>query len=79
MEQINNKIIIYQVLPRLFGNTNAKLSHNGNVAENGTGKFASFTSKALNAIKEMGVTHIWFTGIIEHATGIQAITSMHCV
>lgn len=68
MEQINNKIIIYQVLPRLFGNTNAKLSHNGNVTENGTGKFASFTSKALNAIKEMGVTHIWFTGIIEHAT-----------
>jgi len=68
MEQINNKIIIYQVLPRLFGNTNDKLIQNGSANENGTGKFASFTNKALSAIKELGVTHIWFTGIIEHAT-----------
>lgn len=29
---------------------------------------ADFTTKALNEIKTLGATHIWYTGIIEHAT-----------
>lgn len=63
-----NKLIIYQVFVRLFGNNNHHCIHNGNIAENGCGKMADFTAKALNEIKKLGTTHIWYTGIIEHAT-----------
>ena len=63
-----NKLIIYQVFTRLFGNNNAHCTYNGSLAENGCGKMADFTTKALNEIKKLGVTHIWYTGIIEHAT-----------
>jgi len=63
-----SKFIIYQVLPRLFGNENNTNKQNGTIEENGCGKFNSFTPKALNAIKSMGTTHIWYTGVIEHAT-----------
>jgi len=63
-----SKIAIYQVLPRLFGNYKETYKINGDLAENGCGKFNSFTPKALNEIKKLGITHIWYTGIIEHAT-----------
>ncbi len=63
-----NKMIIYQVFPRLFGNQNASLKKNGNIEENGVGKLSDFTPKVLDKIKELGITHIWYTGIIEHAT-----------
>lgn len=62
------KMIIYQVFPRWFGNTNTKLVHNGSMSENGVGKFSDFTPLALRKIKELGTTHIWYTGVIEHAT-----------
>ncbi|MDR3061572.1 MAG: alpha amylase C-terminal domain-containing protein [Dysgonamonadaceae bacterium] len=62
------KIQIYQVLPRLFGNTNATNKPNGTIEENGSGKLADFSKKALAEIKKMGYTHIWYTGLIEHAT-----------
>jgi len=63
-----SKFVIYQVLPRLFGNFNSTNKHNGTIEENGCGKFNSFTAKALTEIKLLGVTHVWYTGIIEHAT-----------
>jgi glycosidase len=62
------KTIIYQTFPRLFGNFNEKLVYNGNLSENGCGKFNSYTDTALAAIKELGVTHIWYAGIIRHST-----------
>ena len=62
------KPIIYQVLPRLFGNSEGKNIKNGTINDNGSGKFNYFTKKALEGIKELGVTHIWYTGVIEHAT-----------
>lgn len=62
------KIIIYQVLPRLFGNNNTSNKENGSIEENGVGKFVDFDDKALQEIKNMGITHIWYTGIIEHAS-----------
>ncbi len=61
------KIIIYQVFTRLFGNTNTTRKHHGSYIENGCGKLNDFTPKALNEIKDLGITHIWYTGIIEHA------------
>ena len=42
--------------------------YNGSIDENGCGKFNSFTNKALKEIKNLGITHVWYTGIIEHAT-----------
>ncbi|MCC8154625.1 MAG: alpha-amylase family protein [Tannerellaceae bacterium] len=66
--QMRNKMIIYQVLPRLFGNLKETLIKNGTVHEDGVGKFSAFTPQALNEIRELGATHIWYTGVIEHAT-----------
>ena len=63
-----SKFVIYQVLPRLFGNYNTTRKINGGIEENGCGKFNSFTPKALRAIRDLGVTHIWYTGVLEHAT-----------
>lgn len=62
------KIVIYQVLPRLFGNQKAKPVQNGTLKKNGCGKFNDFTPERLKSIKEFGATHIWYTGVIEHAT-----------
>jgi predicted acylesterase/phospholipase RssA/glycosidase len=62
------KMIIYQILPRLFGNLNDSLKKNGSIAENGVGKFSIFTPSLLDNIKASGITHIWYTGIIAHAT-----------
>ena len=62
------KIIIYQVFTRLFGNNNTSCVHNGDVQTNGVGKMSDFTMKALENIKKLGATHIWYTGLIEHAT-----------
>lgn len=62
------RIYIYQVLPRLFGNINRTCHYNGDLSVNGVGKFTDFTTKALDEIQGMGFTHIWYTGVIEHAT-----------
>ena len=64
----DNKLIIYQLLPRLFGNTNTTNKYYGSITENGCGKFNDINEKALTAIKSLGITHIFYTGIIEHAT-----------
>ncbi len=61
------KIVIYQVFTRLFGNTNTTNKPWGTIEENGVGKFADFTDKALEEIKSLGVSHIWYTGIPHHA------------
>ncbi|MFC3034085.1 alpha-amylase family glycosyl hydrolase [Pseudoalteromonas fenneropenaei] len=65
-EQIG-KPVIYQVFTRLFGNTKSNNIAWGTLEQNGVGKFADFTPKALNEIKALGVTHIWFTGVLHHA------------
>ena len=61
------KPVVYQVFTRLFGNTNTTNKPWGSKAENGVGKFADFTPKALNEIKDLGVSHIWYTGVLHHA------------
>ena len=62
------KIILYQIFTRLFGNDNTQCTPNGDIVQNGCGKLANFTPEALEAIKKLGTTHVWYTGIIEHAT-----------
>lgn len=64
----DNKLTIYQLLPRLFGTTNQTNKFYGSIEENGVGKFNDINDKALQEIKKMGFTHVWYTGVIEHAT-----------
>ena len=64
----NHKLIIYQMLVRHFGNTNTTNNVYGSIEENGAGKFNDINAKALDELKKLGVTHLWFTGVIEHAT-----------
>ena len=49
-----NKMIIYQVFTRLFGNNNNHCIYNGDISQNGCGKMADFTAKALGEIKKTG-------------------------
>ncbi|MFT4924642.1 MAG: glycosidase [Phenylobacterium sp.] len=63
----NGKPVVYQVFTRLFGNTNSTNKPWGTMAENGVGKFNDFTDTALEGIKELGVSHVWYTGVLHHA------------
>lgn len=64
---MNIKPIIYQLIPRLFTNMNDNCVPNGTMAQNGSGKLNDITPAVLKGIKELGTTHVWYTGVIEHA------------
>lgn len=55
------------MLPRLFANTNPQCVPNGSIEQNGCGKLNDIDRKVLRSIADLGVTHVWYTGIIEHA------------
>ncbi|MGF1758587.1 alpha-amylase [Photobacterium sagamiensis] len=61
------KHVVYQVFTRLFGNTKTINKPWDTLEENGVGKFDDFTNKALSEIKQLGVSHIWYTGVPHHA------------
>jgi glycosidase len=63
----SQKMVIYQLMTRLFGNANTTNKPYGTMEENGVGKMNDINEAALKGIKELGVTHVWYTGIIEHA------------
>ncbi|MBW6478560.1 MAG: alpha-amylase family protein [Bacteroidales bacterium] len=63
-----NRPVIYQLLPRLFSNTNRNNKKYGTLAENGSGKLNHITKHVLHQIRKQGISHIWFTGLIEHAS-----------
>jgi glycosidase len=58
---------IYQIFTRLFRNDDGKNIANGSIQDNGCSKFNHFDKNAITAIKEMGFTHVWLTGVIRHA------------
>jgi len=62
------KPIIYQLFPRTFTNYNTTRLPNGTREQNGCGTFNLITPKALKAIVDLGATHVWYTGVIRHAT-----------
>lgn len=62
------KVIIYQMLPRLWGNIGGKNIKNGTLRDNGCGKFSSIDTISLEYLRSLGVSHVWYTGIIRHAT-----------
>jgi glycosidase len=65
--QEQHKVVVYQVFTRLFGNTNSTNKAWGTIEEDGVGKFNDVTDKALEEIKNFGVSHIWYTGVPHHA------------
>ncbi len=62
------KAIIYQLMPRWFTNCTENCTPNGSMRHNGCGKFNEIDEARLRSIKSLGVTHVWYTGVIEHAT-----------
>ena len=65
---MRKRTVIYQVFTRLFGNANTMLQPNGTLEQNGCGHFADFDEGTLRRIKQLGATHVWYTGVIRHAT-----------
>jgi glycosidase len=65
---VMDKLIIYQIFTRLFGNTNTTNKTNGTRDENGVGTLADINNAALQSIRQFGASHVWYTGLIEHAT-----------
>jgi len=61
------KPVVYQVFTRLFGNTQTANVPWGTKEQNGVGKFSDFNDAALKGIKELGTTHVWYTGVLHHA------------
>ena len=68
MSNESNKLIIYQMMFHLWGNTVTNPQKNGHSTTNGTTKFIDVSNKALNILHDKGFTHLYTTGIIEHAT-----------
>jgi glycosidase len=64
---VDNKLVIYQIFTRLFGNKVTTRKFGGTKEENGVGKLNDITEVALQELKKMGITHVWYTGVIEHA------------
>lgn len=64
---MTKKPIIYQLLPRLFTNYNDRCVPSGTIEQNGSGKLNDITPEVLESIASLGITHVWYTGVIEHA------------
>ena len=65
---MQEKIIIYSALTRLWGNKQTTRKPHGSLAENGSGKLRDFSPEALAYIRSLGATHVWYIGLLEHAT-----------
>ena len=63
------KSIIYQIFPRYWGDRAGKQKKGGTLDENGCGKFSNIDRESLDYFKSLGITHLWLTGIVRHATG----------
>jgi len=61
-------LVVYQIFTRLFGNKKQQNLRYGSIEENGVGKFEDISRQALSELKKMGVTHVWYTGVFEHAS-----------
>ncbi len=60
--------VIYQLFVRHFSNTEHNGVSNGTLESNGCGTFNGVTEKALRELARMGITHVWLTGVLRHAT-----------
>ncbi len=60
--------VIYQLFVRHFSNVTEGGVPWGSREQNGCGSFNGINDAALEAIARMGVTHLWLTGVLRHAT-----------
>ena len=60
--------IIYQLFVRHFSNCEEAGVEWGSIDQNGCGKFNQISEEALESLAHLGVTHIWLTGVLRHAT-----------
>jgi glycosidase len=65
---IMKRPVIYQLVIRYFGNTNRTNRCAGTIEENGCGKFDDINDKAIQSLADLGVTHVWLTGVLRQAT-----------
>ena len=63
------KVRLYEILVRAFGNTRAERKTGGSLAENGCGTLADINHAAVASLQQLGITHLWLVGVIEHASG----------
>ncbi|OZI05192.1 alpha-amylase [Siphonobacter sp. BAB-5385] len=68
VEKQNDKLLIYELTIRLFGNKQSQVKPWGSLSENGTGTFSDVSDTALKNLKNFGMTHVWTMGVLEHAT-----------
>ena len=68
MESTSKRLFIYQVFTRTFGNKNLTRKKGGSYDENGAGKMNDINAQVLRQVRGLGITHIWYTGVIRHAT-----------
>ena len=68
MESTSKRLFIYQVFTRTFGNKNLTRKKGGTYEENGAGKMNDINAQVLRQVRGLGITHIWYTGVIRHAT-----------
>lgn len=62
------KPVIYQVFPRYWGPYQSRNVRSGSIKENSCGHFGDFDDASLNYLKKLGVSHVWYTGVLRHAT-----------
>lgn len=55
---MNNKVLIYQIFTRIYGNRNTTRKKWGTVAENGSGKFNDLDQKTLKHLKKMNFSRV---------------------
>ncbi len=62
------KLIVYQLFPRIFTNTNSACVPDGTYEQNGSGRLSDLKGKTLKSLRDLGVNCLWLTGVIENAT-----------
>lgn len=65
---VATKVVIYQLVVRTFSNTNEARARDGTIEQNGCGKFDDIDAVCLGALRELGATHVWLTGVLRQAT-----------
>ena len=67
-EEAQGKMVVYQMMVRLFGNDNTTNAFNGTREQNGCGRMSDITPEALQSIRRLGANYVWYTGILQQAT-----------
>lgn len=62
------RVVVYQLVVRQFSNLQTDRVVDGTLEQNGVGRFEDIDEAALDGLVELGVTHVWLTGVLRQAT-----------